>query len=54
MAGCCGRDEKSGWSRHLGVILWLLMGLALLGVWVGRQTGLITEGSDTPAGQVGR
>lgn len=36
MAGCCGRD---GGSRWVGVTVWVLTGLVLLGVWIARQGG---------------
>lgn len=36
MAGCCGRD---GGSRRVGVALWVLAGIVLLGIWVARQVG---------------
>lgn len=36
MAGCCGRD---GGSRRVGVAVWVLAGLVLLGVWIVRQVG---------------
>ncbi|MBX9626691.1 MAG: hypothetical protein K2X82_23015 [Gemmataceae bacterium] len=45
MAGCCGRD---GGSRRVGVALWVLAGLLLLGIWVARQVGLTDP--ETPAG----
>lgn len=36
MAGCCGQD---GGSRRVGVAVWVLAGLVLLGVWIARQVG---------------
>ncbi|MBX9582068.1 MAG: hypothetical protein K2X87_17320 [Gemmataceae bacterium] len=54
MAGCCGREGGSWWSRRAGTVLWVLVGVALLAVWIGRQTGLAPADPDPPPDQVGR
>ncbi len=48
MAGCCGRE---GGSRRIGLVIWVLAGLVLLGIWVAHQVGLAE--AETPSSSVG-
>lgn len=50
MAGCCGRE---GGSRRVGVALWVLGGLVLLGIWIIQHVGSADpETPSRPAGSM--